>query len=315
MKKMNSKRDLPSSTWRSSVYSMTILMISVLAYTYGCSKGDMIIQDNMGENTSATLKASSTIVQAEAYTVMQGVQIEACSEGGENVGWIDDEDWMVYEVSVPATGRYTLVFQVASPDGGGLLQFEQAGGNYIYGTVEVPATGGWQNWTTISLTTNLTEGSQELAIKAMRGGWNINWWKFSNDSDDGEWRLANLTNYESFPDPNSDECIYYNGCLWAGYFAFVDGKQTEEWVMNHNIASVHSRNADEFKLKTLRLRQGNKEIDVVVYDMCSDSDCNGCCTENADANGIGFLIDIEKYTMQRFGSGDGIVEWKCLDCD
>ena len=28
----------------------------------------------------------------------------------------------------------------------------------------------------------------------------------------------------------------------------------------------------------------------------------------------GFLIDIEKYTMQRFGTGDGIVEWTCLDC-
>jgi hypothetical protein len=26
------------------------------------------------------------------------------------------------------------------------------------------------------------------------------------------------------------------------------------------------------------------------------------------------LIDIEKYTMQRFGSGDGIVDWMCLDC-
>jgi hypothetical protein len=48
--------------------------------------------------------------------------------------------------------------------------------------------------------------------------------------------------------------------------------------------------------------------------MCSDSDCDGCCTENA--GDIGFLIDIEKYTRERFdGNGDGVVEWTCLDCE
>ena len=82
--------------------------------------------------------------------------------------------------------------------------------------------------------------------------------------------------------------------------------------MSRNIAAVHSRDANEFQLKTLRIKQGTRQIDVKVYDMCADSDCNGCCTQNA--NPTGFLIDIEKYTMQRFGSGDGIVDWTCLDC-
>lgn len=127
------------------------------------------------------------------------------------------------------------------------------------------------------------------------------------------WKKANLTNYTSYPDPGSEECIKYNGCEWAGYFAFVNGKQSESWVKNNNIIAVHSKDANAYKLKTLRLRQGSKTIDAIVYDMCSDSDCNGCCTENARETG--FLIDVEKYTMQRFGSGDGIVEWTCLDCN
>jgi hypothetical protein len=130
----------------------------------------------------------------------------------------------------------------------------------------------------------------------------------------GTWRRANLTNFTSYPDPNSDECVNYNGCLWAGYFAFVNGKQTEQWVRDHNIAAVHERDAQTYRLKNLRLRQGTRQIDVTVYDMCADSDCSGCCTRNANANGIGFLIDIEKYTMQRFGSGSGIVDWQCLNC-
>ena len=131
----------------------------------------------------------------------------------------------------------------------------------------------------------------------------------------GTWRRANLTNFTSYPDPNSEECIEYNGCLWAGQFAFVSGKQTEQWVRDHNIAAVHERDANTYRLKNLRLRQGTRQIDVTVYDMCSDSDCSGCCTSNANAGGVGFLIDIEKYTMQRFGSGSGIVDWQCLNCN
>jgi hypothetical protein len=126
------------------------------------------------------------------------------------------------------------------------------------------------------------------------------------------WRRANLTNFESHPDPGSEECVHYGGCTWAGQFAFVSGKQTEAWVMNHNIAAVHAKDADAFKLKTLRLRQNGRMIDVTVFDQCSDGDCSGCCTRNSSETG--FLIDIEKYTMQRFGSGDGLVEFVCLDC-
>jgi len=126
------------------------------------------------------------------------------------------------------------------------------------------------------------------------------------------WRKANLTNYESYPDPGSDECVKYSGCTWAGQFAALSGKQTEAWVKAHNIASVHGKDFEKYKLHTLRLKQGSKQIDAVVYDMCADSDCSGCCTANSKETG--FLIDIEKYTMERFGSGDGIVEWACLDC-
>ena len=121
---------------------------------------------------------------------------------------------------------------------------------------------------------------------------------------DTVWHQANLTWYTSWPEPDSEECIEYNGCTWAGYFAGVEGQMTE----------VHEKDWKQYKLKTFRLRMNGSTIDAVVYDMCSDSDCDGCCTENAGE--IGFLIDIEKYTRERFdGNGDGVVEWTCLDCE
>ena len=140
---------------------------------------------------------------------------------------------------------------------------------------------------------------------------------FSSASEtvaDTVWHQANLTWYTSWPEPGSEECIEYNGCTWAGYFAGVEGQMTEEWVKEHNIIAVHEKDWKKYKLKTFRLRMNGSTIDAVVYDMCSDSDCDGCCTENAGE--IGFLIDIEKYTRERFdGNGDGVVEWTCLDCE
>lgn len=145
------------------------------------------------------------------------------------------------------------------------------------------------------------------------------WEKFTlvnNTAPSGEvWNTANLTNFESYPDPGSEECIKFNGCTWAGQFAFLNGVQPLSWVQANNIIAIHSKDAGQYQLKTFRLRQGNKTIDAKVYDMCADSDCNGCCTINATQNGQNFLIDVEKYTMQRFGTGSGIVEWRCLDCN
>jgi hypothetical protein len=129
------------------------------------------------------------------------------------------------------------------------------------------------------------------------------------------YRKANLTNFTSYPPPNSDECRKYNGCKWAGQFAFVNGKQSESWVKAHHIIAVHHKDASKYRLKTLHLRQGTHQIDAKVYDECSDNDCSGCCTRNAKPHGYNFLIDIEKYTMKQFGSGSGTVEWYCKDCN
>lgn len=130
----------------------------------------------------------------------------------------------------------------------------------------------------------------------------------ANVTCEGTWRSATLTNYESYPNPRSAECIKYSGCKWAGQFYGVRGKKSENWVAQTNIAAVHERHWRRYGGKYLRLRQGGREIVVHVLDLCSDSDCNGCCTNNL--GGDGYLIDIEKFTMQRFGSGSGVVKFQ-----
>ena len=134
---------------------------------------------------------------------------------------------------------------------------------------------------------------------------------------DTVWNKAYLTWYISWPDPGSEECVVYNGCEWAGYFAGISGQQTEQWVSEHNIISIHEKDWGKYRGKTFRLRQNSNTIDAVVYDMCADSDCDGCCTKNA--GNLEFLIDVESYTCERLTGSkegcDGVVEWTCLDCD
>ena len=119
--------------------------------------------------------AFSLKIEAENWASQSGTQKEACVEGGENVGWIDKDDWLVYDANIPSTGTYTIEYRVASPNNIGNLQIENAGGTPVYGSLRIPNTEGWQNWTTVSHTINLSAGAQQIGIKALEGGWNINW--------------------------------------------------------------------------------------------------------------------------------------------
>lgn len=124
----------------------------------------------------------SLTIQAEAYDYMSGVQTEATTDtgGGLNVGWLDAGDWLSYpSVTIPASGSYIVEYRVASLNGGGNLSFEQAGGSVVHGTLNVPATGGWQNWVTVRHTVQLTAGPQRFGLGVRNGGWNLNWIRIS----------------------------------------------------------------------------------------------------------------------------------------
>lgn len=114
-------------------------------------------------------------IEAEDFTNQSGVQTETCVEGGRNVGWIDAGDWMVYgNVNFATSGAYRVEYRVASPSGS-TLSLDLNGGSIQLGQLAIPATGGWQNWTTVSHTVNVNAGTYNLGVYAAGGGWNLNW--------------------------------------------------------------------------------------------------------------------------------------------
>jgi endoglucanase len=121
-------------------------------------------------------------LQAESFCQMSGVQTETTTDagGGQNVGYLDANDWMGYRINVPATGTYTVSYRVASPGGGGSIRLERLGGGAVFGSISVPATGGWQTWTTISQNVTLQAGQQDIGVAIAAGGFNLNWIGFAS---------------------------------------------------------------------------------------------------------------------------------------
>eukprot|EP01061_Rhynchopus_euleeides_P017517 TRINITY_DN2911_c0_g1_i11.p1 TRINITY_DN2911_c0_g1~~TRINITY_DN2911_c0_g1_i11.p1 ORF type:complete len:1566 (+),score=363.64 TRINITY_DN2911_c0_g1_i11:508-4698(+) len=116
------------------------------------------------------------MVEAEAYSKMQGVKTQATTDngGGQNVGWIDSGDWMEYTVTVASAGTYDFSLRVATIHFGAELSITRGGARIAFATV--PKTGGWQTWTTVVTSGELEAGENVIRITSEdAAGWNINW--------------------------------------------------------------------------------------------------------------------------------------------
>jgi hypothetical protein len=97
----------------------------------------------------------------------------------QDVGYIDNGDWMDYTLNVYTPGTYTLLLRVAATVSGGTIQVRNSD-SAVLATVNVPGTGGWQNWQTVSTTVTFTHaGVQNIRLKSVSPvNWNINWFQF-----------------------------------------------------------------------------------------------------------------------------------------
>ncbi|UII21366.1 carbohydrate-binding protein [Fulvivirga ligni] len=208
-----------SSVEISSGYQVTLYMGNnstdqslVLTNSNSC-----LVANGFNDETSSIVVssiASSIQIEAEDYNNMSGIQTGSTTDvgGGSYVGWIDANDWMSYPYfEVPQSGNYSVAFRVASLNGGGSLQFEQAGGTQVFGSVNIPSTGGWQTWTTVYMNVNLNAGNQGFGIKALSGGWNINWWSVTPSGASGARKSGYVENLSEaskpYSNPFSDQVI------------------------------------------------------------------------------------------------------------
>lgn len=95
-----------------------------------------------------------------------GVDVEVASEGGFNIAYMCQGEWLEYTVDVQAAGEYELTARVASLATGGGFRIERDGVD-LTGTVFFLPTGGWQQWQDVSVTLDLEAGEQVLRFVNM----------------------------------------------------------------------------------------------------------------------------------------------------
>lgn len=114
-----------------------------------------------------------------------GVDIEVCEDtdpvnNGFNVGWTEDGEWMQYSITIDSVAAYTFVVRSASDAGGSIIHLEVDGADVTL-PLNLPATGGWQNWQTNSFgNIILPAGEVKLKLKFNQGGSNISYFNFIN---------------------------------------------------------------------------------------------------------------------------------------
>ena len=90
------------------------------------------------------------------------------------MGWISAGEWLNYTVNVTSPGSYVVQLRVASPNGGGSMHVGFNNSSSVWAVVGIPWTGGWQNWTTVSVPVTLGAGVQQLTLLFDTAGFNVN---------------------------------------------------------------------------------------------------------------------------------------------
>jgi carbohydrate binding protein with CBM6 domain len=125
---------------------------------------------------------TSTNGSANSYR-SDGVDLEATTDtgGGYDLGWTGSGQWFNYTVDVATAGTYTVGLRVAAPSAiTDALHIDNSSGTDLSGDVNIAATGGYQDWTTVNATVTLPAGTQTLTVDQDASGWNINYLAFAS---------------------------------------------------------------------------------------------------------------------------------------
>ncbi|PSP32655.1 hypothetical protein BRC64_05955 [Halobacteriales archaeon QH_10_67_22] len=97
--------------------------------------------------------------------------------GGYNIGWTRTGEWTEYTVDAES-GTYDVNLRVGSNGGEGRIEV-LLGGESL-GTIDVPDTGSWQNYETVTISDISIESADEeiLRVEAVNNSYTLNWIEF-----------------------------------------------------------------------------------------------------------------------------------------
>ncbi len=121
-------------------------------------------------------------IEAENFTENYGLSVEDCTDtgGGKDVGYSDNGDYLEFLVNVRTAGMYNVDIRYSTPDNNtrAELALMNSGVKTVLNTADFTVTGGWQNWSTKTVSVNLPAGVQRLRFTVAIGRFNTNYLNF-----------------------------------------------------------------------------------------------------------------------------------------
>lgn len=114
------------------------------------------------------------------YRPTEFVDVEHCGEGGYNIGWVSGGEWLEYTVAVAEAGDYVVEIRAASQSQNGSsirIEFN----NEDKAVIQIPNTGGWQSYQTVSKRVTLSGGEQIMKVIMGDGAFNLNYVNIRKD--------------------------------------------------------------------------------------------------------------------------------------
>ncbi|MFL5739172.1 MAG: carbohydrate-binding protein [Flavisolibacter sp.] len=243
-------------------------------------------------NGSTPSTGSTLHIEAENWSAMSGVNKETTSDagGGYNVGSQDLNDWVDYSVNIPSAGTYTANFRIATMVAGAQFQVKKSDGT-VLATVNVPSTGAYQNWQTISTQLNLSAGQQTIRIAtvASPGGWNLNWLDLiGGGSSSNQSPVANAGADQTITLPSSSATLSGSGTDADGSIA------SYQWSELSGPSNANFSAATSAQTSVSALLAGSYNFRLTVKDNTGATATDDVIvTVNASAGGTATTIHIE----------------------
>ncbi|WP_262286396.1 family 43 glycosylhydrolase [Micromonospora sp. MA102] len=177
--------------------------------------------------------------EAESIAWESGVETEPTTDGGMNVGWIENGDYLKVSGVNFGAGAASYRARVASGGSGGTIELHlDSVGGPLVGTCRVTGTGGWQVWTDTTCPVSGAAGTHDLYLRFNGGSGyllNVNHWQFTTGAG---------TPPPSSPPPSGDACAasYRTTNAWSGGFqgevtvtagAAAIGGWTVQWALGN----------------------------------------------------------------------------------
>ncbi len=100
--------------------------------------------------------------------------LEISSTGNFDVGNTENGEWLKYVVYNPSAKTYTLSLKVATTFSTGKVRYDlDSIGNTVGAATTIPATSGWQAYSTVNTSVAIPAGYHALYVYVVNGGFNI----------------------------------------------------------------------------------------------------------------------------------------------